>query len=371
MAIEAVRNLGLLGSAMALSAVAVLAFCPLASRLGLVDIPGGRKAHEQEVPLVGGISIFCALLVGQFVLGGLFDMSYFLFALSLIIAVGLWDDVIEIPPGLKLGMQILASGVMIWAAGVQLHSVGDLLGWRPIGLTILAVPLTVFAIVGVANSVNMLDGLDGLAGSVAASAFAWYALVAADSGLALQLHTSLLLCGAVFGFLMFNLRFPWQARARVFLGDAGSLMIGFALGWLAIDLTQGEGRTFPPIAALWVLLLPLADCVSLMARRIMRRMHPFVGDRLHLHHYLLAQGFSHGHAVAILSAISLACGAVGYLGWKLGLPEPALFWPFFFGFFAYHFWIGQAWAALEREGRACATGAFAALPPEEEKPATT
>jgi UDP-GlcNAc:undecaprenyl-phosphate GlcNAc-1-phosphate transferase len=193
----------------------------------------------------------------------------------------------------------------------------------------------------------MMDGQDGLGGSIALIAFVWYAAVAADSDLEVQFKTALIFCGAIAGFLLFNLRFPWQPRARVFLGDAGSLMIGFALGWFAIDLTQGAGRTCPPIAALWVLLLPLADCVSLMTRRLRAGKSPFVADNHHIHHYLLARGFTHGQTLSILVGLSALFGAVGYFGWKLGLPEAALFWPFFFGYFGYHYWIKRAWARIE------------------------
>lgn len=335
-------------AAVCVSAGAVVLFARFAPALGLLDQPGGRKAHDRIVPLVGGIAIFCALIVTAMVLGLASSIGHFLLALAIIIAVGCWDDVAEISPRLKLAIQIAASAVMIGGAGVQLHSVGDLLGWRPIGLSILAVPLTVFAVVGVVNAVNMMDGLDGLGGSVALVAFAWFALVAADSGLTTQFATAVIFCGAIVGFLVFNLRFPWQPRARVFLGDAGSLMIGFALGWFAIDLTQGQGRTFPPIAALWVLLLPLADCVSLMARRLRAGKHPFVGDAHHIHHYLLRRGFSATQTVAILVGLSAVFGAVGFIGAKLRVPDAWLFWPFFFGFFAYHFWIKHAWATLDR-----------------------
>jgi UDP-GlcNAc:undecaprenyl-phosphate GlcNAc-1-phosphate transferase len=92
--------------------------------------------------------------------------------------------------------------------------------------------------------------------------------------------------------------------------------------------------------------LPLADCVSLMARRIGEGRSPFVGDSRHIHHYLLRRGFSHGQTLAILVCVSAALGAVGYFGWKLRLPDAALFWPFFVGFFGYHFWIRHAWARL-------------------------
>jgi UDP-GlcNAc:undecaprenyl-phosphate GlcNAc-1-phosphate transferase len=327
--------------------VATALLARAAGALNLVDHPGGRKKHARPVPLVGGLAIFIALLGVAALTGIANSAAYFLFALSIVIAVGLWDDVTDIRPRVKFAIQIIASCLMIWGAGVELTSVGDLTGLRPIGLWIFAVPMTIFAVVGVVNAVNMMDGLDGLGGSIALVAFAWYAAVAALSGLDVPFKVALIFCGAIAGFLVFNLRFPWQRQARVFLGDAGSLMIGFALGWFAIDLTQGEGRTMPPIAALWVLLLPLADCVSLMARRIVARKSPFDADSHHIHHYLLARGFTPQQTLATLVIISALFGAVGFVGWRLHVPEPALFWPFFFGYFSYHWWIQRAWRAID------------------------
>lgn len=358
---DAGRSAMFFAAALAVSAGAVFVFARVAPALGLIDHPGGRKAHESAVPLVGGLGIFTALMIAAWAFGVGAHAGYFFLALSIIIAVGCWDDVAEIRPRVKFAIQIGACAIMIWGAGVQLHTVGDLLGWRPIGLSILAVPLTVFAVVGVVNSINMMDGQDGLAGSIALVAFAWYAIMAADSGLQTQTLVALTFCGAIAGFLLFNLRFPWQPRARVFLGDAGSLMIGFALGWFAIDLTQGPGRTLQPIAALWVLLLPLADCVSLMLRRLQARRSPFVADSQHIHHYLLRRGFTHGQALAILVAASTLFGLVGYLAWRMHVPERFLFWLFAIGFFAYHCWMRAAWKRLERRK--------AALPREASSPA--
>ena len=333
------------------AAVCVAAMALLARRarfLRLIDEPGGRKAHAQGVPLVGGLAMFVALAGASLAAGTAAQAAPFLAAMAMVAAVGCWDDVADISPRTKFLAQIAACAVMIWGAGVELRTVGDLLGWRPIGLSILAIPMTAFAVIGVVNAINMVDGLDGLGGSIALVAFAWYALVSAQSGLGLQAETAVALCGALGAFLLFNLRFPWQPRARLFMGDAGSLALGFALGWFAVDLTQGPGRTFPPIAALWVVLLPLADCVSLMARRLRAGRSPFVGDAHHLHHYLQRRGWGHGQVLGFLVGLSALFGGIGYLGWRLQWPEAALFWPFFFGFFAYHFAMGRAWERLDR-----------------------
>jgi UDP-GlcNAc:undecaprenyl-phosphate GlcNAc-1-phosphate transferase len=348
----AARAVAFFGSTVGLSAAAILLLSRVAPAMGIVDVPGGRKHHRHPVPLVGGLAIFTALLGSAAIMGIGPHVGYFLFALSIIIALGLWDDVSEIAPRVKFFIQISACTLMIWGAGIQLHALGDLFGLRPIGLWIFAVPLTMFAVVGVVNAINMMDGMDGLAGCTAFTAFAWYAVVAIDSGLEVQFNTALVLCGAIGGFLIFNLRFPWQPHARVFLGDAGSLMIGFALGWFAIDLTQGDGRSFPPIAALWVLVVPLCDCVSVMARRVARGKSPFLPDRQHIHHYLLARGLSHSKTLALLTGLGVLSGAIGYFGWRARVPEPVLFWAFAIGFFAYHLLMGRAWKRLEAKKRA-------------------
>lgn len=336
-------------AAAAFSTLAALLFLRLAPLLGVVDHPGGRKEHQRTTPLVGGMAVLATLLVGAWYAGIATAAAYFLVALACVALVGFWDDVAEIRPRIKFAIQIGAAAIMIFGAGVDLDSVGDLLGWRPIGTSFLSIPITIFAIIGVVNAINMMDGMDGLAGSIALVAFTWFAIVAAQSGLTVQAHVALILCGALAGFLALNLRFPWQAHARIFLGDAGSLMLGFALGWFAIDLSQGGGRTFPPIAALYVLLLPLCDCVSLMVRRVRARKSPFVADRSHIHHYLLARGFSHSETLAILVGIAVVSGAVGYFGWVLKVPESVMFWPFFFGFWAYHGWIERAWEEMAKK----------------------
>lgn len=354
------QALGVLGTSLGLSFVLATASVAglrlFAPQLRLLDSPGGRKDHVGAIPLVGGLGIMVSLLLTAYATGLAPEAGWFIFGAVIIVAVGLWDDVVEISPRVRFLVQIAAAAIMIWGAGVQLTSVGNLFGFGLQGLGFLAIPLTIFAIVGVVNAVNMMDGMDGLSGSIALVAFVWYSLVAADSGLVTLAGVGVIFCGALAGFLIFNLRFPWQSRAKVFMGDAGSLMIGFALGWFSIDLTQGPGRTFDPIAALWVILLPLADCVSLMARRVQEGRSPFSADRRHIHHYFQARGFSHGATLASLVTLATIFGAVGYFSWKLEVPEAVLFYVFFFGFFTYHFWIKREWKRLDRlaEGRASA-----------------
>ena len=330
--------------------VVTLVLARLAPTVGLVDHPGGRKDHDGAVPVVGGIALVITLLCAVFCLDRTPVPPSFLAAAAILVAVSVWDDWKDLHHLPRFAAQIVAVLVMVYGAGIQLNSVGDLLGWRPIGMSWFAVPMTVFAVVGVINAVNMIDGMDGLAGSTSLVALAWYGVAATLSGLPGLAGLAWILCAGLAGFLLLNLRLPWQPRARVFLGDAGSTLLGFALAWFAIDLSQGAGRTMPPIAALWVVLLPLADTVSLMARRRSRGKSPFHPDREHIHHFLLAHGFSVSGALVVLVLVSAAFGAVGVIGWRMGVPEPVLFWAFFFLFFAYHYAIKAAWKRLYAGG---------------------
>lgn len=330
--------------------VATAVLARVAPSIGLVDRPGGRKDHAAPVPVVGGIALVLTLLCAVFALDRTPVPPAFLAAAAILVVVSVWDDWKELHHVPRFVAQVAAVLVMIYGAGVELHSVGNLVGWRSIGLAGLSVPITIFAVVGVINAVNMIDGMDGLAGSTSLVSLMWFGVAATLSGLSGAAGLSWVLCAGLAGFLFFNLRFPWQPRARVFLGDAGSTLLGFALAWLAIDLTQGPGRTMPPIAALWVVLLPLADTVSLMARRRARGQSPFHPDREHIHHYLQARGFSVSGALLLLVAVSIVFGAVGVFGWRLGVPEPVLFWIFVFLFFAYHYSIKAAWSRLCNTG---------------------
>lgn len=335
-------------AAFAIVATVVLSY--VAPVLGLVDNPGGRKDHAAPVPVVGGIALVLTLLYAVFVFNRAVVPPAFLAAAAILVVVSVWDDWKELHHIPRFVAQVAAVLVMIYGAGVQLSSVGNLFGFRPIGLWVFAVPMTVFAVVGVINAVNMIDGMDGLAGSTSLVSLAWYGVAATLAGLTGLADLAWILCAGLAGFLLLNLRLPWQPRAKVFLGDAGSTLLGFALAWFAIDLTQGPGRTMPPIAALWVVLLPLADTVSLMARRRSRGKSPFHPDREHIHHFLLAHGLSVSGALLVLVGVSVLFGAVGVFGWRMGVPQPVMFYAFAALFFAYHYAIKRAWAKLYEGG---------------------
>jgi UDP-GlcNAc:undecaprenyl-phosphate GlcNAc-1-phosphate transferase len=177
-------------------------------------------------------------------------------------------------------------------------------------------------------------------------ALAWFTTAAALTGLQTQFQIGLVLVGAIGGYLVSNLVLLKHPYSRVLLGSAGGLMIGFALGWLAIDLTQGSGRGLPTIAALWILMLPLANGCSALLRRVARGRDLFERDDQQIHHYLFAKGFSQGEALLVLLVASAFLGAIGYAGWRFKIPEPAMYLAALIAFIAYHAWITRTWRRL-------------------------
>ncbi len=332
-------------SSLAATLIALLVLMRFAPLAQLMDLPGGRKDHDRATPLVGGLAVGINLTIFLYVLAPS-NGSAMALCVLLLLAIGTADDRSEISPLPKFIAQAVAAMIMALIGQVQLRTVGNLAGFGPIGLWIFVLPMTAFATIGVINAFNMADGLDGHSAIAIMVALAAYALVANDPALLEQYRILLVLLGGMFAFSLLNLRLPWQSRARVFLGDAGSMLMGFLLAWFAIDLTQGPGRDFPPICALWVVVIPLCDCVSLMLRRLKNGRNPLAADRQHLHHWLLDRGLSVPRANLLMLIASLICASIGVAGWQLHVPEPILFAAFVSLFLAHH--IGMSRYFRER-----------------------
>lgn len=326
----------------------VLLLRRLAPGLGLLDRPGGRKAHEGAVPLVGGLAMFFGFAFSILLLDtGLGTLKGFLAGSALLVLIGVLDDLKELSSTVRFVVQVIAALFMIHWGDVGLVDLGHLLvpgslvelGW-------FAVPLTVFSVVGVINAMNMVDGVDGLAGSLSALATLILLGLAVIAGKSLDVMILGVLLAAIVGFLLFNLRLPWQPRATVFMGDAGSMFLGFTLAWFLIKFAQGDNRVISPVVALWLLGIPLIDTVTMMLRRILRGRSPFSPDREHFHHILLLAGFSPGVTLGIMVAISALMAAIGLAGHYFGVPESVLFYLFLAAFGGYFWTIRRAWRVM-------------------------
>lgn len=334
---------------------------PIATRINLVDHPGGRKHHAQPTPLIGGIAIVTGFSLAALASGLPLSPFRALFGGALILViVGVLDDLRELSPRSRLLAQLGASFLMAVGAGVVLTDLGYLLGpdWLMV-LGFLATPFTLFAATGLMNAINMSDGVDGLSASLVLIALLSLVLVASTSGQSDKASLLVPLLAALLAFLLFNLR-P-QGHALVFMGDAGSLVLGFALCWFLISFSQGSDRLMAPVTALWLIALPLIDTLVIMGRRIAKGQSPLRADRQHYHHILLAAGFSPKQALGIMLLLALATTGIGLAGHFLGTPEHIMFWGFM-ALLGLHAWmIIRAWQLKRFLGRALAHQAAKAV----------
>ena len=302
-----------------------LAF-PLARRLGLVDHPGGRKDHHGAVPVIGGLVIFLALALSY--LGFESSLSVqsltFVACAGLMVLVGQLDDIYDLHWSWRIGAQTAAALAMIYIAGLEADNLQDVFGFAAANVGFLAVPFTVFIVVGVINALNMADGVDGLAGTLSLVSLGLFTCFALYSGDALQAERLLALCAALVGFLLWNQRLPWQPRAKVFLGNGGSMLLGFIIAWTSVRLTQNAAHPVSPVLGPWTLALPLIDCVTLMLRRWRQGKSPFAADRRHMHHMLLDAGLRPAAVVFLLGGLSLLLGLGAALAMKAGIYRPLL-----------------------------------------------
>ncbi len=334
--------------------ILILLLRPLAVKLGLTDAPAERKAHHGEVPLVGGIAIFLALGIAMFSMGGLFKGSFqaFIGAAFLLVLVGGWDDWRGLSPLIRFAAQMCAGLIMVYGAGIVLTDLGSL---TPSGkifyLGAMAVPVTVFVTVGMINAVNMCDGLDGLSGNLTLVILAGLGVANTLWGSVIHLEMLNIVSAAVVGFLVFNQRIFWRNKAWVFLGDAGSMMLGFALVWNAIDITLGSPQIVSPAAILWFLAILIYDTVALMVRRIAHGRSPFQADSEHLHHLLVRTGFTVGETIGIICLLAaLGCG-VGLLVTYLDVADFIVALVFVAVGFIYLWRIQSAWRTGKFFGR--------------------
>jgi len=280
----------------------------LGQRFGVLDVPGARKIHTVSVPRIGGVSVTLAAVLGLAAATAagwvaVADLEGWLPALLgglIVFAVGLRDDLRPVRPAVKLGCQVTAAGVAV-ALGVRIDHV-TLLGTTH-ALGVLAVPLTMLWIVGLSNAFNLMDGLDGLATGLAIIAAATCAAVSISRGDSQGGLLLVALLGALCGFLPYNFN-----PATIFLGDSGSLVVGYVLAVTAVTGWQKGATALAVAVPLLIFALPISETVLSVVRRTrdLGIRHVFSADQQHIHYRLLGLGLSHRGAVLLLYVVSLA-----------------------------------------------------------------
>jgi UDP-GlcNAc:undecaprenyl-phosphate/decaprenyl-phosphate GlcNAc-1-phosphate transferase len=271
----------------------------LAPRLGLVDQPDPRKVHTVPIPRVGGWGITLGILV-TVVLAVKLDalaQSFLLGCLTLF-AFGVWDDARSIGHWKKFLGQLIAVALVVcygdlWVSRMPFSDVAI--------PAAIGKPFTMFALIGVINAINHSDGLDGLAGGEALLSLLALTALGYTSGSLLILSIALATIGGIFGFLRYN-----SHPAYVFMGDCGSQVLGFTLGFLVVYLTQSANTVVSAALPLLILGIPIADILSVLYQRIRGRLNWFKATRNHLHHRLMQIGFDHHEAVVIIYSVQAA-----------------------------------------------------------------
>lgn len=306
----------------------------IAKVIGLLDKPSEkRKIHKIPRPLVGGIGMVISATFTALIFVPIAGLRGYFLGLSILLFVGFLDDFRELGHKQKFVAQIVATLLLIYFSKVSLVTFGDLLGFGPImmpDISWLIWGVTIFCVVGVINAINLVDGLDGLAGGISFVAFITFAIHASMGGDTTLMLLSLALAGAVLGFLRFN----WYPSS-IFMGDAGSLCLGFSLAFMALALTQGSNAHVSPVVPLLILAVPITDTITVMTKRIIRGESPFKADRYHLHHIFMRFGMGRALVVKVIVGITILLNLLSLLGSVYKWPDVYLFVAFLIYFFIY------------------------------------
>jgi len=303
----------------------VLPLRALAGKVGLTDTPGGRKDHQGEIPLIGGLAIFVVFILVSVMAGYDFNSAWPLYsAILVLLLTGVVDDYVHLPAFIKFGMQFVAAGLVVIPGGAELYDLGNLFGLGAFELGFMSLPFSIVAVVLLINAINLMDGLDGLAGGTSFVILGWFVVACFLGGDVVFNPSILILLGALAGFLVYNMRSPFRSKASVFLGDAGSMSLGLMIGWYAIHLSPAEARIMEPISVAWVMALPIWDECAQFNRRVREGRHPFSPDRGHFHHHFIQAGLTPEKSVSMILGIILLSGFVGIVGIKIGAPLACL-----------------------------------------------
>ena len=291
----------------------------IGARFEILDSPGKRKVHQKEIPRLGGVAIFVAILApflsflfwGNFTINEIHTFWKPFLGLTLgcliVFGIGIWDDIHRLTPWPKLSAEIVAASVVFFF-GLKIQLLSNPFGIQ-FDLSWLSGPITILWLVAITNALNLADGIDGLAVGIATFAAAILFIMTSSTIYTLVPFLTAALAGACLGFLRYNF-----SPATIFLGDSGSLFLGFYLGGLSLWASEKSAIAFALFIPIVALGIPIVDMIYAVMRRWHRGVPIGQADRDHIHHRLLEKGFSHRRAVLMLYGINLFLSALaGFL----------------------------------------------------------
>lgn len=290
--------------------IAMMLIPPLmrsAERYAFVDLPSERKIHAAPTPRIGGLAMVAGAVTPILLwVEPTQQVLALLYGVAVLLVFGLWDDRSTLDYRMKFVGQLIAVCVAVFYGDIVIRYV-PFAGVDPIPESV-ALPLSIFALLGITNAINLSDGLDGLAGGTTLLSIGTLSLLAYLAGDVTLFVVSMAVMGSIIGFLRFN-TYP----AQVFMGDAGSQFLGFSAGVLVIILTQKSSVVLSPSMPLLLLGLPLIDTFLVMGQRVFEGRSPFRPDRNHVHHKLLQLGFDHYASVVTIYAVQAALVTMAFL----------------------------------------------------------
>lgn len=311
------------GFALLLAVIAIIKVLrPLSFRIRLVDVPGGRKRHDSDTPIIGGLAMFFSFFAISIFLPADILLSQCFYVCSFIlIFVGVIDDLVGVSYKKRLLLQSIVGVIMVIFGHNQIATLGDLFATGSIHLGhVSSMILTVMALLGIINAMNMLDGMDGLVGSLSITQFILLLILSLIySSWHIVFYLVLMICSLI-GFLFFNFPSRISQSQKVYMGDAGSMYLGFVTVWFSLSLLHAHHK-IQPITFSWMVALPLFEIVRVVVRRLLKGRSPFMPDRSHVHHLFLSAGFTESQCIIVAVVFSLSMGGIGILLNLYHLPE--------------------------------------------------
>lgn len=298
-----------------MSAIISFVLTPIVRRIaiktGAMDIPkDNRRVHKEPMPLIGGLAIFFAVIIVTLIFLPLTrEIISMIIGSAIIVMGGIIDDYKELSPKKKFLFELIA-GIVLIIGGIKIDFITNPFSKdiALLDLKWLSIPVTLFWIVGITNTLNFIDGLDGLSAGVAMISSLTLMIVAGKFGYSNIIILSAAMAGACLGFLPFNFN-----PAKIFMGDTGALFLGFMLSAITIEGVMKSVATIAIVAPILILSVPIFDTAFAIFRRLLNGQSIVAADKGHLHHRLLSRGFSQRKSVLILYGISALFGVIAIL----------------------------------------------------------
>ncbi|MEO8088294.1 MAG: MraY family glycosyltransferase [Bacteroidota bacterium] len=307
-------------TAFIISLMMIPALISVAKERNIFDEPGERKLHTARTPLLGGIAIFAGTLISFLFWSANYFETRLLFVLAsllILFIAGFIDDLKPLRPVVKLFLQVIAVLITVLFAGDSITGLHGLFGIHTLS-GIFPVFVTILFMLLVVNAFNFIDGIDGLAGSVGIIASALFGILFLSIHDGVSAILSFSLCGSLTAFLIFNF-----SPAKIFMGDTGTLITGFILALLAIQLTEGTRNIASslewlnyqsaPVIILTLLIIPIVDFIRVIFIRILKGRSPIRADKNHIHHVLVGLGMTHAQTTLLLTCINLLFITAAYI----------------------------------------------------------